>query len=84
MAKAKKVEITKEIESPYMGTSAKDLSIEKRVELFNSEYEKFKVDMENTFGLKIDVELVYHPKGTVPRVVLVDLLKNNEQTKESK
>lgn len=84
MAKAKKVEdkqevVVKGVPSPY---AASDLSLEKRVELYSAEFEKFKTDNENQFGLKIDVELAHTAKGIFPRMVLVDLLKKeNEQTK---
>lgn len=78
MAKAKKVEVKEAVPSPYAPT---DLSLEKRVEMYSKEFDKFKSDMENTFGLRIDMELVFNPRGIVPRMVLVDLLKkeNNEQ-----
>lgn len=79
MAKAKKVESI-----VTSGMQAKDLSLEKRVELYNKEYEKFKNDMSEQYGLTLDVELIYHPKGTMPRMVIVDLLaKKNEQAKEN-
>lgn len=58
-------------------TQLKDLSVEKRVELFNKEFEDFKTHTENNFGLKIDVEIVFNKKGIIPRVVLVDLLARN-------
>lgn len=80
MAKAKKVEEVKSaVVSPYVAT---DLSLEKRVELYEQEFIKFKTDMENTFGLRLDVEVAHTPKGIFPRMVLVDLLKkDNEQAK---
>lgn len=59
--------------------SAKDLSLEKRIELYQAEFNKFKDAMGDTYGLTLDVEIVYHPKGSVPRMVLVDLLKKDVQ-----
>lgn len=90
MAKAKNKEVKAEIVSsesgavptPYQGMQAKDLSLEKRVELYGKEFDKFKSDMANQFGLNIDVEVMVHPKGIMPRMVLVDLLaKKDEQAK---
>lgn len=60
------------------GMKAKDLSVEKRVELFTKEFEKFNEETREAFGIALSVELVFNPKGVVPRLTLVDLLKQED------
>lgn len=58
------------------GMTAKDLSPEKRIELFSAEFETFKKHAIDTYGLEIAVELVGMPRAIIPRIVVNDLLKN--------
>lgn len=55
--------------------SAKDLSIEKRQELFQVAFNQFEAAMRDQFGLGLSAEIVYSPRAAVPRITLVDLLK---------
>ena len=64
------------------GFKASDLSVEKRVELFTAEFEKFNKETSEQFGIALSVEIVTHPKGIVPRLTLVDLLKDKNVKKE--
>lgn len=57
------------------GMTAKDLTVEKRMELFMPTFEKFKQDTSDMFGLALACEIMATPQAIVPRMVLVDLLK---------
>ncbi len=76
MAKAKEVKVV----APAVNTEfkAKDLSLEKRVELYSKDFEAFKKEKYEEYGLQLDVEMARLPKGTFPRMVLVDPTKTNE------
>ncbi len=71
-----------EVMSIPEGMQAKDLSVEKRVQLFSADFEKFKAEMSQTYGLTIGVELAGYPNALFPRMTLIDLLKKNEQAKQ--
>jgi hypothetical protein len=76
MAKAqlkKKEEVVKE-----EGFKAIDLTAEKRIELFVQAYQKFEKESAETFGVKLGVEQNYLPQAIVPKLVVIDLLKKNE------
>ena len=60
------------------GMKASDLSVEKRVELFTKEFEKFNKETAETFGIQLGVEIAYTPRAIVPRLTVVDLLKKND------
>lgn len=84
MGKAKKVEVVKSEEvknvtSTEQGFKAKDLSLEKRVELYSKDFESFKLEKLEQYGLMLDVEMARLPKGTFPRMVLTDPTKTNEK-----
>lgn len=57
------------------GMTAKDLSLDNRVKLYNQAFEKFKKESADTFGLGLAMEIAWMPQAAVPRQVLVDLLK---------
>lgn len=74
-----KAELKKKEEVKVLGgMSAKDLSIEKRQELFQAAYNKFEAEMKETLGLGIGCEILYTPRAAVPRLTLVDLLPKKE------
>lgn len=79
MAKAKVKEI--EVLTIPEGMKASDLSQEKRIEIFQSVFDKAKEGWANDFGLALDVEIVFNPKGVVPRLVVVDLLQKKDEQK---
>ena len=86
MAKAKI--LAKEETKLPGGMKASDLSVEKRVELFTAEFEKFNKESAETFGIRLGVELNYAPQAIVPRLTVIDLLqkknvKENNQTTET-
>jgi hypothetical protein len=58
------------------------LSLEKRVELYQKEFDVFKEENSKKYGLVIDCEIAVLPKGIFPRMVLVDLTKKNEQANQ--
>lgn len=94
MAKAeKKVTVAKKeiVAAPVDGGKAvvssfqaKDLSQEKRIELYTADYEAFKKEKADQYGLMLDVELAFTPKGIVPRQVLIDLVKQQNEQGEGK
>lgn len=58
------------------------MTVEKRVELFTKEFEKFNKESADTFGIRLGVELNYAPQAIVPRLTVIDLLaKKNEPQK---
>ena len=65
------------------GMTSKDLSLEKRVELYSTAFEEFKAKMVEEFGLALEVELLTTPRAIVPRLTLVDLQKKNEQNQKT-
>lgn len=76
----KKEEVAEKVEdgavlSPFQ---PKDLSLEKRIELFQTEFNEWKDEMANKYGLSLDVELTGLPRAIVPRLVLVDLTKKQD------
>ena len=78
MAKAKI--LAKEETKLPGGMKASDLSVEKRVELFTAEFEKFNKESAETFGIRLGVELNYAPQAIVPRLTVIDLLKKKNET----
>ena len=78
--KAKEEGVLKEEVSLPTGIKASDLTVEKRVELFTKEFEKFNKETSETFGIRLGVELNYAPQAIVPRLTVIDLLqKKNEK-----
>lgn len=77
MAKAEKKQLPSKKEVPT-GMSAKDLSVEKREELFQEAMQTFLNEAGETYGLTIDVQLIITRRGIVPRLVYIDLLKNTD------
>lgn len=65
------------------GMKASDLSVEKRFALYQAALKKFDEEASKIFGVSVGVELKYTPRGIVPAMVLVDLLKANAE-KETK
>ncbi len=88
MAKANKKEIATSSENINegipSGMKASDLSVEKRVELYQKVFEKFKAETSEMFGLAIGVEIAWTPNAAVPRMVLVDLLKKKDGQENTK
>lgn len=66
------------------GMQAKDLSIEKRTELFQALFDKFAKEAGEQFGLGLGAEIVWTPRAAVPRLVVVDLLKKDEEGVKAK
>lgn len=62
------------------GMKASDLTVEKRVELFTKEFEKFNKESADTFGIRLGVELNYAPQAIVPRLTVIDLLAKKNET----
>lgn len=82
MAKAKEKKDGLELS----GMKAKDLSLEKRVELATNEFDKFQELIKHQFGMSLGAELSGYPRAIVARLTLIDLLKkdeNKEQPKEN-
>lgn len=79
MAKAKLKE-KEEIGGIPVGMKASDLTVEKRVELFTKEFEKFNKETSETFGIRLGVELSYAPQAIVPKLTVIDLLKKKNET----
>lgn len=78
MGKAKLKE--KEVGNIPEGMQIKDLSPEKRSELYQVELQKFDAEMTKVYGISLSAEISYTPRGIFPRLVLVDTLtKANEQ-----
>lgn len=75
MAKAKLKAKTDATPTIPDGMTAKDLTVENRMELFMPSFEKFKKDTSDMFGLALACEIMATPQAIVPRMVLVDLLK---------
>lgn len=65
------------------GMQAKDLSVEKRIELYQEVVKKFDAEMSQIYGLSIGVELNISTKGIFPKMVLVDLLANKNEGKKT-
>lgn len=70
MAKAK-VKTKEEVKE----VGGKNLSLEKRMELYEKDFNKFKETMSEQWGLSLGLELMYTPRGMFPRLTLVDLMK---------
>lgn len=66
------------------GTKILDLSPEKRSELYQEALKKFDQEGVATYGITIDVELVFNKKGVVPRLVLVDVLTQKQNEEKAK
>lgn len=81
MAKAEKKQKVNKLPE---GMQANDLSLEKRTELYQAEFENFKKTTEEKYGLALNVEIVWTPRAAVPRLTLFDLLKKdgNQQEKQ--
>ena len=60
------------------GIKIKDLTVEKRIELFIKSYQEFEKKGIETFGCKLGVEQNYLPQAIVPKLVVIDLLKKDE------
>ena len=67
------------------GMEIKDLSVEKRIELYQKVLKDFDTEMSATFGVSLGAEIKFSPKGIVPVIVLIDLLakKNEPQNPEA-
>jgi len=57
---------------------SKDLSVEKRNELFIKAYQEFEKEASEKYGMRIGAQLAYSQQGIVPRLVTLDLLAKNE------
>jgi hypothetical protein len=75
MGKANKKNETVEVVESNI--QPKDLSIEKRCELYNKERDTALASLTEKYGLAEDIELVFNRKGIIPRVVLMDLTAKN-------
>lgn len=84
MAKVNKKEVKKEEAGIPSGMQARDLSVEKRGEIFSQNFEKFKTQNLELLGMTLDVEQAYTPKGAFPRMVMIDMLakEKNEKAKQ--
>jgi hypothetical protein len=82
MAKVEKKEKKTGKDAVVSTYQASDLSLEKRVELYQKEFDVFKEENSKKYGLVIDCEIAVLPKGIFPRMVLVDLTKKNEQANQ--
>lgn len=79
MAKAK-IKAKKNIPE---GMTLKDLSFEKRRELFIEKFTEFNKTQDTDLGVSIGLEIAWTKQAAVPRMVLVDLLtKENENEKQ--
>lgn len=84
MAKTKKEKNELPVKSSLpTGMKAKDLSLEKRIELATAEWEKFQEMLRDQFGLGMGTELTGYPRALVGRITLVDLLAKPNETKEN-
>lgn len=63
------------------GMQAKDLSVEKRSELYQQALAKFDKEATELYGMSVGVELKYTKQGIIPIMVVVDVLKNKENEK---
>lgn len=64
-----------EVSTPMAEMTAKDLSLEKRIELYQEAFDAFKKYAATEFGLTLDIELAGMPRAIIPRMIVVDLLK---------
>ena len=80
MAKLKAKEKVEEVVGNIPeGMKIIDLTVEKRMELYQQAVQKFDEEMSKTYGLSLGVELNFKASGITPKMVLVDLLaKKNE------
>ena len=83
MAKAKLLKVEEVTSGIPSGMQAKDLSLEKRMELYQADFKKFNEEMAETYGLSLATEIKYAPQAIVPRMVLVDLLKKQDGQNEN-
>lgn len=81
MAKVEKKKEVKVEEGIPAGMTAKDLSLEKRMQLYQTALKKFDDESSATYGISVSTELKITPQGIIPRMVLVDLLKKNDGEK---
>lgn len=58
-----------------------DLTVEKRMELYQQVVQKFDEEMSKTYGLSLGVELSFSPQGIKPKMILVDLLAKKNESK---
>lgn len=77
-AKQNKVPLPAKVQE---GFKAKDLNVEKRVELADAALISFNKMVVDKFGLGLDIQLRASNKGIIPVSVWVDVLKKDEQTK---
>lgn len=61
------------------GVNIIDLSVEKRIELYQQALTKFDQEGTKTYGVSVGVEMKFSPQGIVPRMVLVDMLKKKDE-----
>lgn len=83
-AKVKKVE--DKISDLPVGMKVIDLSTEKRIELYQKALSEFDSEATKMYGVSISVELSYTKAGIKPIMVLVDMLKvqqNESKLKET-
>lgn len=65
------------------GMSARDLSVEKRIELFQEAFVKFQKESGENLGMGLGCKIAYTPQAAIPCHTAVDLLKKqNEQTNQ--
>jgi hypothetical protein len=71
----------KEVDSVPEGMKIIDLSVEKRIELYQELLKNFDAENSKVYGVSVGVEIKFAPQGIVPRMVLVDLLANKNEPK---
>ena len=65
------------------GTQVKDLTLEKRIELFNISFKDFLDESGKVYGLSLGAEIVWSKRAAIPRIVIVNLLEDKDD-KENK
>ena len=82
-----KAELKKKVEGGIpAGMQAKDLSVEKRAELYKEALEKFDKEASALYGISFTAQVKYAKQGIVPIIVFVDMLdkKDEKQNKPTK
>lgn len=82
MSKAENKKLPSKSNDVPQGTQIKDLSVEKRLELFNVTFEKFQDEMKEVYGLQLGANIIWASIGAVPRIVIIDLLEKKNERQE--
>ena len=63
------------------GMQARDLTYDKRSELFQKALDVFLEENNKQLGIGLGAQIVWAREAAIPRIVLTDLLKKKDETK---